>query len=218
MQLLDPALGVAAVAAEVELAARAGRARLGVGPADDADHEVAGGEAAAGGRLEHAAERLVAEDSRSEPGGAQPYSPSMISRSVPQTPSAMPSTSSSPGPGSGSGMSTTAAEPACSGITVSARMVRSLPEVKGVDQGGPPHGKGAAPRRRMHAMTPVHDPPRPRARPTSSRTSAPSEPSARVAAHGRRTQTSSAIIDVDIEATLDRLRRSRGDGDRHPPR
>ena len=62
MQLLDPALGVAAVAAEVELAARARGARHGVGPADDADDEVAGREAAAVGRLEHAAERLVAED------------------------------------------------------------------------------------------------------------------------------------------------------------
>ena len=67
MQLLDAALGVPAVAAEVELAARARRARHGVGPADDADHEVAGREAAAVGRLEHAAERLVAED---EPLGA----------------------------------------------------------------------------------------------------------------------------------------------------
>jgi hypothetical protein len=62
VDLLDPALGVAAVAAEVELAARARLARLGVGPADHADDEVAGGEAAARRRLAHAAERLVAED------------------------------------------------------------------------------------------------------------------------------------------------------------
>ena len=94
--------------------------------------------------------------SRSEPGGAQPYSPSMISRSVPQTPSAMPSTSRSPGPGSGSGMSTTAAEPACSGITVSARMRRTYP-----------HGTSIAlPSRRMGSTEfhRVRNPPGDRAR------------------------------------------------------
>src|SRR5262249_11842859 len=41
--LLDPALGVAAVGAHVELARVAVGARCGVGTADDADHEVAGG-------------------------------------------------------------------------------------------------------------------------------------------------------------------------------
>src|SRR4051812_43474210 len=65
--------------------------------------------------------------SRSFPGGAQPYSPATISMSVPQTPSARPSTSSSPSRGSGSGIWVTAADPCCSGMTVSARIsTRSL--------------------------------------------------------------------------------------------
>src|ERR687898_3458410 len=66
----------------------------------------------------------------------------MISRSVPQTPSAIPSTSSSPGPGSGSGMSTTAAEPACRGITVSARMPETYPRQAEPD---PRHLRGSDP-------------------------------------------------------------------------
>src|SRR5918999_3372749 len=64
---------------------------------------------------------------RSAPGGAQPYPPAAISRSVPHTPSAIPSTSSSPSPGTGSGTSVTASEPRVIGTTVNARMARSFP-------------------------------------------------------------------------------------------
>jgi hypothetical protein len=48
----------------------------------------------------------------------------MISRSVPQTPSARPSTRSSPGPGTGSGTSESSSEFGVSGDTVKARMSR----------------------------------------------------------------------------------------------
>src|SRR5262245_16630620 len=44
--LLDPALGVAAVTAHVPLAGSASQARLRIGPTHDADHEIAGREAA----------------------------------------------------------------------------------------------------------------------------------------------------------------------------
>src|SRR3954468_1146844 len=64
--------------------------------------------------------------SRSSPGGAQPYSPPTISMSVPHTPSATPSTSSSPSRACASGISVISAEPFCSGMTVSARIARSL--------------------------------------------------------------------------------------------
>src|SRR5919199_3451501 len=63
---------------------------------------------------------------RSSPGGAHPYSPLTISMSVPQTPSATPSTTSSPCRGSGSGTSVTAAGPSFSGTTVSARIAGRL--------------------------------------------------------------------------------------------
>src|SRR3954447_10333989 len=65
--------------------------------------------------------------SRSLPGGAQPYSPPAISLSVPQTPTAMPSTSRSPSAGVGSGTSVTSREPAVSGIVGSARMPTPSP-------------------------------------------------------------------------------------------
>ena len=61
VQRLDPALGVAAVAAEIPLAARTAGARDGVGTAHEPDDEVAGGEPAALRALAHAPERLVAE-------------------------------------------------------------------------------------------------------------------------------------------------------------
>jgi hypothetical protein len=59
--LLDPALGVAAVAAEVPLAARAAGARDRVRAADDAHDQVAWAQAGAGRALAHPPERLVAE-------------------------------------------------------------------------------------------------------------------------------------------------------------
>src|SRR5262249_45898087 len=59
--LLDAALDVAAVAAHVPLADRAGRARHRIGSAHDADDQVAGLEAAVRRRLLHAPERLVSE-------------------------------------------------------------------------------------------------------------------------------------------------------------
>ena len=59
--LLDPALGVLAVVAEIPLAHGAVGAGHRVGPADDPDHQVAGRHRGPGRGLEHPAERLVAE-------------------------------------------------------------------------------------------------------------------------------------------------------------
>ena len=52
------------------------------------------------------------------PGGAQPYFPSTISTSVPQTPTAMASTSTEPSRASGSAMSSSRAVPGFFGSTV----------------------------------------------------------------------------------------------------
>src|SRR6516164_8822038 len=60
---------------------------------------------------------------RSSPGGAQPYSPLMISRSVPHTPIACVRTRTGPSCSGGSGMSARATEPGAPGTTVIARMV-----------------------------------------------------------------------------------------------
>ena len=60
--LLDAALGVAAVAAHVPFAGGAGRARHRVGPPHDADHQIAGFEAAAGRRFLDAAEQFMTDD------------------------------------------------------------------------------------------------------------------------------------------------------------
>src|SRR5262249_53127601 len=62
---------------------------------------------------------------RLRPGGAQPYRPATISRSVPQTPSAKLRTSTAPSDGGGSGTSSTLAELAVPGATVRARIVSS---------------------------------------------------------------------------------------------
>ena len=75
---LDAALGVLAIAAHVPFADGAGRARHRIGPAHDADHQIAALEAAAGRR----ARSTWPSDSwprirRCSPGGAQPYSPSI---------------------------------------------------------------------------------------------------------------------------------------------
>src|SRR6266511_1524838 len=59
---------------------------------------------------------------RSRPGGAQPYLPPVISRSVPQTPSASACTSTAPAAGSGSGRSSSRALPCLPGTTVIARI------------------------------------------------------------------------------------------------
>ena len=61
VDLLDAALGVLAVAAHVPLADGAVRARDGVGPAHDADDQVALLQAAARAGVDDPAERLVAE-------------------------------------------------------------------------------------------------------------------------------------------------------------
>ena len=60
--LLDAALGVEAVATHIQFAARAVIARFGVGTAHYAHDQLARREAAASGRLDHFAERFVAED------------------------------------------------------------------------------------------------------------------------------------------------------------
>src|SRR5215469_3195941 len=59
---------------------------------------------------------------RSWPGGAEPYSPARMSRSVPQTPSASVLTSTAPSAGGGSATSWTFAEPAAPGVVVNASM------------------------------------------------------------------------------------------------
>src|SRR5262249_44668672 len=60
--LLDAALGVAPIAAHVPLSGRAREARHGIGPAHDADDEIAGCEAATLGRGLDRAQRFVAEN------------------------------------------------------------------------------------------------------------------------------------------------------------
>src|SRR5208337_626984 len=76
--------------------------------------------------------------SRSLPAGGQPYLPSAISTSVPQTPTATASTSTEPSQRSGSGTSSRRAVPGFPGSTVIAFMVRSfLRAAMGVvDSGG----------------------------------------------------------------------------------
>src|SRR5579863_848474 len=59
---------------------------------------------------------------RLAPGGAHPYSPDTISRSVPQTPSASVRTRTAPSERGGSGISSSFAEWATLGATVTARM------------------------------------------------------------------------------------------------
>src|SRR5579875_1105754 len=61
---------------------------------------------------------------RSSPGGAQPYSPAMISMSVPQTPTALVFTRTGPSSSGGSGSSVRSTVFAFSGTTVTARMLR----------------------------------------------------------------------------------------------
>ena len=65
---------------------------------------------------------------RDFPGGAQPYLPSTISRSVPQTPTATASTSTDPSRAAGSGMSSSRAVPGFLGSTVMAFMTSNLPD------------------------------------------------------------------------------------------
>ena len=133
VERLDAALGVAAVAAHVEAPGGAALARFRVGAADDPDDQIAGRDGGAVRPLQHAAERLVAEDEPVPPSGAQPYSPAAISRSVPQMPSARARTSTAPP--SGSGTSSTRRDPARPGSTVSARIARSVRRVSCT----PPH-------------------------------------------------------------------------------
>ena len=59
---VDAALGVTAVAAHVPLTDRAVRARDRIGPAHDADDQIAGRQAATARRVDDASERLVPED------------------------------------------------------------------------------------------------------------------------------------------------------------
>ncbi len=59
---LDAVFGVQAVVTEIPLPHRAVPARHGVGEADDADDEVPGDHGRPHGRVDHAAERLVAQD------------------------------------------------------------------------------------------------------------------------------------------------------------
>ena len=61
VSLFDAALGVAAVAAHVPLVDGARRTRNRIGPAHNADDEIAGVHAATGGRLFDPAERFVAD-------------------------------------------------------------------------------------------------------------------------------------------------------------
>ena len=61
VQLLDAVFGVAAVMAHVPLAGGATQARLGVGLADDANHQVARPQVARGRGLQDPAEGLMAE-------------------------------------------------------------------------------------------------------------------------------------------------------------
>src|SRR5690349_12586131 len=59
--LLDPALGIAAVAAHVPFAGRTGRARQRIGTPHDTDNRIACGKTTALRRLLHNAQRLVTE-------------------------------------------------------------------------------------------------------------------------------------------------------------
>src|SRR5262249_17567970 len=123
--LLDAAFGVTAIAAHIPLARGAGRARDGIGRRTMLTTrppllklELTG------------ASSTVPSDSwpmtsRLRPGGAQPYRPATISRSVPQTPSAKLRTSTAPSDAGGAGTSSMPAEFAIPGATVRARIILS---------------------------------------------------------------------------------------------
>src|SRR5271166_5449211 len=84
---------------------------------------------------------------RSAPAGAWPYSPLMISRSVPQTPTARVSTSTGPAASGGSGMSVSATESRRPGTTVIARIFGtelSRPRRLGALRDGGTGGRGNA--------------------------------------------------------------------------
>ena len=86
VELVDPSLLEEAVAAHVEFAPGAGVAGDRVGTADDPDDEVTGREVPSGAASLTIPRDSCPSTSRSRPAGAWPYSPAMISRSVPQTP------------------------------------------------------------------------------------------------------------------------------------
>jgi hypothetical protein len=122
IDLLDAAFGVLPVPAHVPLADRTVRARHRVRVTDGHSDEVSRRKPGLCRCLKHPAGDSWPSTNRSRPGGAQPYAPKVISRSVPHTPTAIVWTSTGPSAASGSEMSSTQAEPAFRGATVSARI------------------------------------------------------------------------------------------------
>ena len=72
--LLDAALGILSVAAHVPFAGGACRTGHRIGPAHDADHEIAGRKAASGRRLFDTAEQFMADDETLPPPTAPSHS------------------------------------------------------------------------------------------------------------------------------------------------
>jgi hypothetical protein len=122
VELLDASLGVEAVAAHVPLADGAVGAGRGIGAAHDADEQVAPAQARLAPGSKTRPRDSWPSTRRALPGGAQPYFPSAISTSVPQTPTAIASTRTDPSRASGSGTSSRRAVPALFGCTVIAFM------------------------------------------------------------------------------------------------
>ena len=116
---LDAALGVSAVAAHVPFAGGAGDAGHRIGPPHDADHMVAGGEAAAVRAPPARGRAIRGRGSAARcPAAPSHRRPEMISRSVPQTPSARAWTSRVLESVGGSGRSSSCTESGVPGMTV----------------------------------------------------------------------------------------------------
>src|SRR5580704_10974074 len=122
INLFDTALSVLAVAAHVPFTYGAVWARNGVGTSDNADHQITLLEPAGWVRFQDAAEGFVAKYEACLAWGRHPYFPSIISTSVPQTPTAMASTSTEPSRTSGSWTSSHLAVAGFFGSTVIARI------------------------------------------------------------------------------------------------
>ena len=118
VDLLDPALGVLAVAAHVPLADRAVGAGHGVGRRTMPTTRSPFLSPPLGPGSTTRPSDSWPSTSRVLPGGAQPYLPSAISTSVPQTPTATASTRTEPSRTSGSGTSSNRAVPGLPGSTV----------------------------------------------------------------------------------------------------
>ena len=120
--VLDAVLRVQSVAAHVPLAGGAGVHRTGSGRRTTPTMRSPGASGPPAGACSTRPSDSWPRIRRSRPGGAQPYRPETISTSVPQIPIARVRTRTGPSPESNSGTSSSWAEPAVPGRTVSARI------------------------------------------------------------------------------------------------